>query len=259
VAEPEALSSGRRGLGGLTVLGDRPPDRPVSDGWASDGPASEGPASDGPALDGRALDGRASDRELAEREAQFEAFVEKNSRELGRLAYLMVGDRDAADDLTADALLAAWRQWDTVRASDRPLAYLRRVVINMAATRVRRLVRERRWLVMFHSDAMEVAAGTDRADVVDVREALLRLPAGRRACVVLRYAFDLSEQEVAVLLGVSVGTVKSQTSKGAEQLRRGLRAPDRTIGAALGRPLTGRDEDASGSGPEGRDDDRPSS
>ncbi len=170
----------------------------------------------------------------------FEAFVERYSRELGRLAYLMVGDRDAADDLTADALLAAWRQWDTVRASDHPLAYVRRVVINMAATRVRRLVRERRWLVMFQSDALEIAPGTDTAAVVDVRSALVRLPAGRRACVVLRYAFDLSEQEVATLLGVSVGTVKSQTSKGAEQLRRALGAPDDTITGSLVDPLSRR-------------------
>ena len=209
-AEPENASSGSRGVGGLKVLGDRPFGRPTPE------------------------------QEFAQREAAFEAFVERYSRELGRLAYLMVGDRDAADDLTADALLAAWRQWDTVRASDHPLAYVRRVVINMAATRVRRMVRERRWLVMFQSDALEVAPGTDTAAVVDVRSALVRLPAGRRACVVLRYAFDLSEQEVATLLGVSVGTVKSQTSKGAEQLRRALGAPDETITGSLADPVSRR-------------------
>jgi RNA polymerase sigma-70 factor (sigma-E family) len=195
------------------------------------------------------------DDEFAQREALFEAFVERNSRELGRLAYLMVGDRDAADDLTADALLAAWRQWDTVRASDHPLAYVRRVVINMAATRVRRMVRERRWLVMFQSDALETAPGTDTAAVVDVRSALIRLPAGRRACVVLRYAFDLSEHEVAELLGVSVGTVKSQTSKGAEQLRRALGAPSDAITGSLGNPVAGRAHDER-SGREGRNDER---
>ncbi|HST80913.1 MAG TPA: SigE family RNA polymerase sigma factor [Kineosporiaceae bacterium] len=223
-AEPEYASSGSRGAGGLSVLGDRP-------------------------------SGRSNPDESAQREALFEAFVERNSRELGRLAYLMVGDRDAADDLTADALLAAWRQWDTVRASDYPLAYVRRVVINMAATRIRRMVRERRWLVMFQNEAMEVAPGTDSAAVVDVRTALLRLPAGRRACVVLRYAFDLSEQEVAALLGVSVGTVKSQTSKGAEQLRRRLGAPDEAISGSLTDPVP-RGVQKQGSGLEGRKDGR---
>jgi RNA polymerase sigma-70 factor (sigma-E family) len=172
--------------------------------------------------------------EQVERRILFERFVEQHSRELGRLAYLMVGDRDAADDLTGDALLAAWRQWDTVRASDRPIAYVRRVVVNLAATRIRRLVRERRRLILFQSDALEVRTGTDSAAVVDVRSALLRLPAGRRACVVLRYAFDLPEQEVARLLGVNVGTVKSQTAKGAEQLRKVLRTSDDTIASSLG-------------------------
>lgn len=224
-AVPEDASSGRRDVGGLRVLGDRPPGRPT--------PGDE----------------------FVQREALFEAFVEQNSRELGRLAYLMVGNRDAADDLTADALLAAWRQWDTVRTSDHPLAYVRRVVINMAATRVRRMVRERRWLLLFQSDALQVASGTDSAAVVDVRSALLRLPAGRRACVVLRYAFDLSEQEVAELLGISVGTVKSQTSKGAEQLRRGLGAPDETISGSLAVPHPGSNPDER-SGAEGRKDGR---
>jgi len=169
----------------------------------------------------------------AEREARFQLFVEQYSGELARLAYLMVGDRDAADDLTGDALLATWRQWDTIQATDHPVAYVRRVVINMAASRVRRLVRERRRLILFRSDALAVSTGTDSATVVDVRSALLRLPAGRRACVVLRYAFDLPEQQVAALLGVSVGTVKSQTAKGAEQLRRSLGNAAGTIAGSL--------------------------
>ena len=179
----------------------------------------------------------------AERENDFEEFVERHSRELGRLAYLMAGDRDAADDLTGDALLVAWRQWDTVRRSDHPLAYLRRVLLNLAATRVRRLVRERRRLVLFQPDALEVTDGTDSAAVVDVRSALLRLPAGRRACVVLRYAFDMSEAEVASLLDISVGTVKSQTFKGAEQLRRTLRTSDGTITNSLRGTTTGKGND----------------
>jgi RNA polymerase sigma-70 factor (sigma-E family) len=163
-----------------------------------------------------------SESPSSERAAGFERFVEEHGRELARLAYLLLGDRDAADDLVGDALLAAWRQWDTVRAADHPAAYMRRVVVNMSSGRIRRAMRERRRLVAFHHDATDVTHGTDAADVVDVRAALLRLPARRRACVVLRYAFDVSEQEVAALLGISVGTVKSQTSKGVEQFRRAM-------------------------------------
>lgn len=160
----------------------------------------------------------------AERTALFEHFVEVHSRELGRLAYLMVGDRDAADDLLGDAFLVTWRQWDAVRAAAYPVAYVRRVIVNLASREIRRAVRERRRLVLFHSDTSAFTEGADAAAVVDVRYALAELPARRRACVVLRYAFDLGEEEVARLLGVSVGTVKSQTSKGVEQLRRTLAA-----------------------------------
>jgi RNA polymerase sigma-70 factor (sigma-E family) len=162
---------------------------------------------------------RSFDPSTKERAAAFECFVQRHGRELGRLAYLMLGDRDAADDLTGDAFLAAWQQWDMVRVADHPLAYMRRLVVNMAGTRIRRSVRERRGLLLFHGDAADVASGTDTAAVIDVRTALARLPARRRACVVLRYGFDVSEQEVARILGVSVGTVKSQTSKGVAQLR----------------------------------------
>jgi DNA-directed RNA polymerase specialized sigma24 family protein len=55
-----------------------------------------------------------------------------------------------------------------------------------------------------------------------VRTALTRLPVRRRACVLLRHAFDLSEKDTAMALGISVGTVKSQTSKGMAELERML-------------------------------------
>jgi RNA polymerase sigma-70 factor (sigma-E family) len=155
-----------------------------------------------------------------DRVAEFERFVSRHSRELSRFGYLLLGDPDAADDLTADVFLAAWRQWDTVQAVDHPVAYVRRVMANMAASRIRSMTRERRRTLLFRRDALEIASGPDSAVVVDVREALTRMPPGRRACVVLRYAVDLSEREVAETLGISVGTVKSQTAKGVDQLRR---------------------------------------
>lgn len=151
--------------------------------------------------------------------ADFEAFFDRHHRELSRLAYLLTADHIAADDLTADAFLAAWTRWDRVCSVDEPLAYMRRVVVNLAASRVRRLTRERRRLLLFHVDGAEPAPDTDGAAVVDVRSALLRLPPRRRACVVLRYALDLPEVEVAQLLNISVGTVKSQTSKAVTQLQ----------------------------------------
>lgn len=157
--------------------------------------------------------------------AEFEEFFERHHRELSRLAYLLTGDHQAADDLTADVFLATWRQWERTRSVDDPLAYVRRVMINQAATRIRKLHRERVRMPLFLRDGDE-ARVPDGAAVVDVRAALARLPARRRACVVLRHAFDLPEAEVAEMLGISVGTVKSQTSKGVTQLL-GLLGPDK--------------------------------
>jgi RNA polymerase sigma factor (sigma-70 family) len=68
---------------------------------------------------------------------------------------------------------------------------------------------------------------------MDVRAALRRLPLRRRECVVLRYAFDVPEREVAEILGISVGTVKSQTSRGADQLASLLRDVPEARRAAL--------------------------
>lgn len=152
--------------------------------------------------------------------AEFHAFFEQHYAALARLAHLLTGDADGADDLAADALLALWRRWDRLRAAEHPAAYARGVVAHLARSRVRSAVRERRRVTLFWARRCEHTEGPDVPAVVDVREALCRLPFRKRACVVLRYAFDLSEKDTARALGISVGTVKSQTSKGMAELRR---------------------------------------
>jgi RNA polymerase sigma-70 factor (sigma-E family) len=148
----------------------------------------------------------------------FEDFFERHRSGLGRLALLLTGDVSSAEDLTADVFLAVWRQWDTITGLEAQLAYVRRMMINMAASLTRRLFRERRRIALMRGGETDVVRDPDGADSVDVRAALLRLPVRRRACVVLRHALDLSEAEVAEALDISVGTVKSQTSKGMAQL-----------------------------------------
>ena len=168
---------------------------------------------------------------------EFHTFVERHLGELSRLAYLLSGDRDAADDLAADALLAAWQRWDVVQAADHRIAYVRGIVVKLASSRVRRLVRERARLVLLRADAQQASStGPDTAAVVDVRAALRALPRGQRTCVVLRHGIGLSEAETAAVMGVSVGTVKSQTSKGAARLRRRLEegSQDWDVGSTIG-------------------------
>ncbi|MEU3463780.1 SigE family RNA polymerase sigma factor [Streptomyces sp. NPDC006733] len=154
--------------------------------------------------------------------AEFHDFFERHYAELARLAHLLTGEADAADDLAADALTALWHRWDRVRQADHPVAYARGVVSNMARNRIRGAVRERRRVALFWTRHADAAEGPDVAAVVDVRTALGRLPFRKRACVVLRHAFDLSEKDTALALGISVGTVKSQTSKGLAELERTL-------------------------------------
>jgi RNA polymerase sigma-70 factor (sigma-E family) len=155
--------------------------------------------------------------------AAFDAFFAEHYRELARFAYLLTGEHDAADDVTAEALAEAWKHWARVARADRPLAYVRRIVANLAADHTTRLVRERRnWRLWSHGRGDRVEA-PDTAATVDLREALLRIPARKRACVVLRYYYGLSEQETAATLGIAVGTVKSQSSRGLQELAAQLR------------------------------------
>ena len=157
--------------------------------------------------------------------AAFHEFFERHYAELSRLAHLLTGEADAADDLAADALVALWRRWDRVREADHPVAYARGVVTNLARSRIRSAMRERRRVALFWSLRPERTDGPDVPAVLDLREALQRLPFRKRACVVLRHAFDLSERDTAAALGISVGTVKSQTSRGVAELERLLAPP----------------------------------
>jgi RNA polymerase sigma-70 factor (sigma-E family) len=154
------------------------------------------------------------------RTTAFELFFERHYREIARLGYSLSGDSTAAEDLTGEVFLAVWRQWDDIQQVPHPAAYVRRIMVNKAATRVRRLVLERERLRLVAVPDAEFVREVDAGAVVDVQAALRELPEGRRACVVLRHAFDLSEADVAETLGVSQGTVKSQTSKGMAQLGR---------------------------------------
>lgn len=157
----------------------------------------------------------ATDR--AAREA-FDAFFTAHHRELARLAYLLSGDSDAAQDITAEAFAQAWLRWDKVARADSPTAYVRRIVVNLAADRIRSLTRERRGRLLLGATWPDRDPGPDLDAVTDVRAALAKLPERKRACVVLRHYYGLSEAETARTLGISVGTVKSQTSRGVAEL-----------------------------------------
>ena len=161
--------------------------------------------------------------------ADFEQFVTASSDALLRTAYLVVWDPVEAEDLVQECLLAVARRWPRVRGMDHPHAYARRVLINLALDGAKRRTRRRQELV--GDDAATLTAVPDessarRLNAIGVRAeliaALATLPPRQRAVLVLRYFEDLSEAQVAELLGCSVGTVKSTASRGLTRLQAAL-------------------------------------
>jgi len=155
----------------------------------------------------------------AEQEAQFQEFVAARWSHLVRTAYLLTGDAHHAEDLTQTALAKAYRSWWRIARSDNPEAYVRRMLVSCNSDRFRK----RRVPEALTASPPE-RAGSDAAVAwVDERSSLLTalagLPPRQRAVVVMRYWEDLSEAEVAEVLGCSPGTVKSQASKGLAKLR----------------------------------------
>jgi RNA polymerase sigma-70 factor (sigma-E family) len=133
---------------------------------------------------------------------------------LVRLAYLIVGDAGLAEEITQDAFIRVWRSWGRIRKEEAAAAYARATVVNLARNSLRRRVLEARHRVARSDDVAEVPL-----ERLDYLRAVRSLPARQRACVALRYYEDLSEQETARLLGISIGTVKSQTHKALRRLQ----------------------------------------
>ncbi len=152
------------------------------------------------------------------RDADFRSFAVSRWPRLLRTAYLLTGHHHDAEDLTQSALVKAYARWDRVTQATDPDAYVWRILINANRDRLRGL-RVPEWLTTrFPEQSVR-----DRADHVLAREvlaaALQRLPPRQRAAVVLRYAEDRTETEVAALLGTRVGTVRSRAARGLEKLR----------------------------------------
>jgi RNA polymerase sigma-70 factor (sigma-E family) len=164
-----------------------------------------------------------------ETDAAVDAFVAAAWPRLYRTAFLLTGDAHEAEDVVQTALAVVVERWSTIRRTDDPIVYARRVLATTAYRRTRRRRDELQRLLRLRT-AERHDAPVDRTgavtDGIAQRDALVvalqQLPARMRATVVLRFYADLGERETAEVLGCSVGTVKSQTSKGLGRLRRHL-------------------------------------
>lgn len=154
-------------------------------------------------------------------EAGFREFVVRRRSALLRTAYLLTGDDGHAEDLVQTALLKTYRHWDRVAAAEEPLAYVRRVLVTTATSWRRRLLSTEQVMETLPEQAHHDRYPERTAAVID---ALRALPPRMRAVVVLRFYEDQTEVQTAALLGCSVGTVKTQSSRAMARLRAALAA-----------------------------------
>lgn len=156
-------------------------------------------------------------------DAEFTAYLHARQGALLRTAYLLTGDRHQAEDVLQTALAKLYLSWDKVREREALDGYVRRILVNETTSLWRRPFKRReRATDVLPEGGVEPAY--DEGQRAAVWAVVSTLPPKARAVVVLRYYEGLTEAETAEVLGVSVGTVKSQGSRAMALLR------DRTPG-----------------------------
>ncbi|MFI0151638.1 SigE family RNA polymerase sigma factor [Streptomyces lydicus] len=223
--------SGAAGLGGARsctrgVPRQRPPYMvaidattiSVTGGNAAHGGAAHG-GDNGGAEDGEATGERRSASEAAEAEAAFTAYVQERRASLYATAYHLTGDRYEAEDLLQSALFSTYRAWDRISDKAALGGYLRRTMTNLHISAWRR-----RKLNEYPTEELPETAGeVDAMRGTELRavlwQALARLPETQRTMLVLRYYEGRTDPEIADILNISVGTVKSSIWRALRRLR----------------------------------------
>ncbi len=155
-------------------------------------------------------------------EARMEELYRREFGSLVRFGVAVTGDLHRGEEVAQQAFIQVWDRLDDLRDSTAGGAYLRKTLLNLVRHNSRRRATEQR-VVRPVSDRHD--RQPDHASRMVMVQALRRLPLRQRACVVLRYYDDLTEAQTAEILGVSVGTVKSQTHKALRRLRQEVEGP----------------------------------
>ncbi len=153
----------------------------------------------------------------AEDDREYVEYVSAALDRLRRVAFLLCGDAHRADDIVQSALVAVYLRWKTIRTVGNIDGYVHRIL-------VRRYIDETRkgWarvLLAWRDTGTAAAPAPSVEDSHAVQAALAKISRGQRAVLVLRFCCDMSVRETAAVLGTSVGTVKSQTSRGLAAMR----------------------------------------
>jgi RNA polymerase sigma-70 factor (sigma-E family) len=154
---------------------------------------------------------------LTRSDEEFAEFAGGSFAGLLHIAYLLTGDRHVAEDAAQTALVRTYAAWSRVRRDD-AFAYARRVLVNHVTDKWRRPLRE-----YPTDDVPEHPVRADLAEEVALRQWLIgvlgKLTLRERAVIIMRYLFDLPEEVVARDLGITLGTVKSTSSRALAKLR----------------------------------------
>ncbi len=155
----------------------------------------------------------------ATRDEEFTAYLEARQHALLRTAYLITGDPHTAEDVTQTALAKLYLSWDKVRDRSSVDAYVRRIIVNENNSLWRRGWKRRERAAAQLPESGAVHDRYDEGLSDEVWQLVESLPRRARAVVVLRFYEQLTEVEVAETLGITVGTVKSQSSRALAALR----------------------------------------
>lgn len=161
---------------------------------------------------------------MASRDESIAELFQEHYPQLRSIAYALLGDSQAAEEVASDVFVKAFSGWRRFRAVEHPPSYLRRMVVNACRGRIRRRRIELRANEMAQRNEHSRAISPEPLPLPDpeVLAAIRRLPERQRACLVLRYLEDMSEAEVGRILDCSTGTVKSQLSKARAKLQKDL-------------------------------------
>lgn len=166
---------------------------------------------------------------MADREADFTAYLQARQGRLLRTAYLLTGDQHQAEDLLQTSLAKLYLAWDRVKDRESVDAYIRRIMVNENNSLWRRAWRRRELSTDQVPDGTGETPAYDDGAGTALWAAVQTLPRKARAVLVLRYYEELTEAETAEVLGIAVGTVKSQTSRALATLRERV-ADDQILG-----------------------------
>jgi RNA polymerase sigma-70 factor (ECF subfamily) len=151
----------------------------------------------------------------------FEGFYRREFRAMVALAYALSGSRSAAEDLAQEAMVVAHQRWDEVARLERPDAWVRRVVSNMAVSAYRKRRSELRALARLAGRRQEVLAPMEPADE-EFWGAVRALPHKQAQAVALHYLDDMSVNDIAEVLDCSPSTAKVHLFRGRKNLAAAL-------------------------------------